>query len=293
MFVYAMHQGADLAPDPIEHVGRALARVAEVDGAIILLPMMRRLLTRVRASFIASVVPVDDAIDFHRLVGHTLFGLSVAHAGAFIFAYTRGHASHFGLAATLRGASGFALLGVFTVMWVCSLSIIRRSSRFELFYFTHLLYIAWLALAIVHAPSFALWVGVPLLAFGVEQIVRRVRRASKARVIAAEALRSGVTRLEIEKPKGREYGAGDYAFLRLPAIAKHEWHPFTISSAPERETLTFHVRSLGNWTSALRRLVESGHGEGALRVRSTGPTARRARTSSNRRTPFSSARASA
>src|SRR5262249_40013876 len=49
---------------------------------------------------------------------------------------------------------------------------------------------------------------------------------------------------------------GDYVFLRIPAIAKHEWHPFTISSAPEQTNLTFHVRSLGNWTSALRHLVE-------------------------------------
>jgi predicted ferric reductase len=44
--------------------------------------------------------------------------------------------------------------------------------------------------------------------------------------------------------------------LRIPEIARHEWHPFTISSAPESDTLTVHVRSLGNWTAALRRRVE-------------------------------------
>ncbi len=27
--------------------------------------------------------------------------------------------------------------------------------------------------------------------------------------------------------------AGDYVFINIPAIAKFEWHPFTISSAPE------------------------------------------------------------
>ncbi len=50
-------------------------------------------------------------------------------------------------------------------------------------------------------------------------------------------------------------------FLRIPAIARHEWHPFTISSAPERTHLGFHIRSLGNWTSALRAHVEQGRGE--------------------------------
>ena len=30
------------------------------------------------------------------------------------------------------------------------------------------------------------------------------------------------------------YRAGDYIFVLIPAIAKYEWHPFTISSAPEQ-----------------------------------------------------------
>ena len=30
------------------------------------------------------------------------------------------------------------------------------------------------------------------------------------------------------------YRAGDYIFVLIPEIAKYEWHPFTISSAPEQ-----------------------------------------------------------
>ena len=44
--------------------------------------------------------------------------------------------------------------------------------------------------------------------------------------------------------------------MRIPAVAQHEWHPFTISSAPSRPELVFHVRALGNWTSELRKRVE-------------------------------------
>ena len=44
-------------------------------------------------------------------------------------------------------------------MWVFALSVIRRSRHFELFYFTHLLYVVWFVLAIVHSPSFLLWAG--------------------------------------------------------------------------------------------------------------------------------------
>jgi len=31
------------------------------------------------------------------------------------------------------------------------------------------------------------------------------------------------------------YKPGDYVFIQIPDIAQYEWHPFTISSAPEME----------------------------------------------------------
>jgi predicted ferric reductase/Ca2+-binding EF-hand superfamily protein len=240
------------------HVGRALGKCADLDGALILVPMLRRLLTRVRASALGRALPIDDAIDLHRILGHALFAVAVAHSAAFVAAYAMGHGSRpaWQVFATSRGATGVALLAVFAVMWGFSLSFVRRSSRFELFYFTHLLYVAWLAIAIAHAPSFLLWAGVPVLGLALEQGMRRARRAPESAVLAAEPLRSGVVRLEVARPPGFAFQAGDYAFLRLPTIAKREWHPFTISSAPERDVLVFHVRSLGNWSGALRRAVE-------------------------------------
>ena len=44
-----------------------------------------------------------------------------------------------------------------------------------------------------------------------------------------------VTHLVISKSVNFKYRPGDYIFLQIPAIAKHEWHPFTISSAPEMQ----------------------------------------------------------
>ena len=68
--------------------------------------------------------------------------------------------------------------------------------------------------------------------------------------------------LELEPPRGFSWSPGDYAFLCIPSIAKHEWHPFTISSAEESGALKFHVRSLGNRTAALRRRVEQNEASG-------------------------------
>ena len=246
---------------PAMQLGRAFATCLDFNGALILIPMLRRLLSRVRATWLGRVLPIDDAVAFHRIVGHTLFGLALAHGACFTLAYLTGHARQ-ALSrlffATLVGATGAALLGVFAVMWVFSLGFVRRSKHFELFYFTHLLYLAWLVLAVAHAPSFLLWAGVPLLAFAVEQVLRLRRRAPASRALRLLPLRSAVTQLEIERPAGFDFAAADYVFLRIPAIARHEWHPFTISSAPEQNLLSLHVRALGNWSQALRRLAESG-----------------------------------
>jgi len=247
--------------DSTMQLGRAFATCLDFNGALILIPMMRRLLSRLRATALGRSLPIDDAVAFHRVVGHTLFGLAIAHGACFTIAYLVGHATHpltrlfF---STLIGATGLALLAVFTVMWVFSLGFVRRSKRFELFYFTHLLYLLWLVLAVVHAPQFLLWAGVPLLGFAVEQALRLRRRAPASRAISLRPLRSAVTELEIERPPGFDFAPSDYVFLRIPAIARHEWHPFTISSAPEHANLSLHVRALGNWSRALRRLAESG-----------------------------------
>jgi predicted ferric reductase/Ca2+-binding EF-hand superfamily protein len=251
---------ASTGQDVRMQLGRALGGLLSFNGGLVLVPVLRRTLTAVRATWLGRVLPLDDAIELHKLVGHVLFALSWLHAIAFTLAFAGGHraASIFEYLAHGRAFTGVLLLCVFSTMWICALPFVRRTRRFELFYFTHLLYVVWLAVALVHAPTFVAWVGAPLVLFVGELIWRLLRRRSASSVIAAEPLRSGVTRLEIAKPEGFTHSPSDYVFVRIPQIAKHEWHPFTISSAPETSTLGLHVRSLGNWTSTLRRRAEEG-----------------------------------
>lgn len=48
-------------------------------------------------------------------------------------------------------------------------------------------------------------------------------------------LSTQVTHLVIKRPQSFHYKPGDYVYLNIPAIAAYEWHPFTISSAPEQQ----------------------------------------------------------
>lgn len=73
-------------------------------------------------------------------------------------------------------------------------------------------------------------------------------------------LPSRVTHLVIKRPPLFDYHAGDYVFINIPAIATYEWHPFTISSAPDQEDyLWLHVRGVGEWTNRLYAYFEAQH----------------------------------
>ena len=67
-----------------------------------------------------------------------------------------------------------------------------------------------------------------------------------------------VTGLIIRKPDNFKYSPGDYVFIKIPAVAQFEWHPFTISSAPEeKDIFTLHIRGVGGWTNRLYDLISS------------------------------------
>ncbi|TRZ05257.1 hypothetical protein HGM15179_021850, partial [Zosterops borbonicus] len=43
---------------------------------------------------------------------------------------------------------------------------------------------------------------------------------------------------------------GQYIFVNCPTISLLEWHPFTLTSAPE-EDFSIHIQVAGNWTEHL------------------------------------------
>lgn len=61
---------------------------------------------------------------------------------------------------------------------------------------------------------------------------------------------SGVLELHMKK-HGFKMGAGQYVFLQCPSVSQLEWHPFTLTSAPEEDYFSVHIRVVGDWTAAL------------------------------------------
>lgn len=63
---------------------------------------------------------------------------------------------------------------------------------------------------------------------------------------------SKVMEVQIKKEKTTTR-AGQYIFLSCPEVSYFQWHPFTLTSAPEEDYISVHIRVVGDFTSALAK----------------------------------------
>ncbi|ROT77418.1 hypothetical protein C7M84_003943 [Penaeus vannamei] len=220
-------------------------------------------------------------VHFHKMAGWTVFFFSILHTlfhlanfvtlsdvtGISVWDYMWDTSLGIGWVGGLANPTGVALLVLLFIIVAFSHRIVRKSGYFEIFYWTHLLSLPFWVLTVLHGPNFWKWLLLPGTAFVMETCLRVAQVCSprgQTTIISASTLPSKVVRLAIRRPKDFEFQPGEYVYLRVPSIARYEWHPFTISSAPEQEDIfTVHIRSVGEWT---RRLYDMFHTEPAAPV---------------------------
>jgi predicted ferric reductase len=120
----------------------------------------------------------------------------------------------------------------------------RRYDGYRMFIWVHKLWIPSMILLIFHSQNvwpFLLW---PLLFMSLEKFIQNRRKRNDVTIVQARMASKDVLaltmRLSNKKYKFR-YKAGQYLFLQCPDISD-EWHPFTITSAPEESSFSCHIR---------------------------------------------------
>jgi NADPH oxidase 5 len=94
-------------------------------------------------------------------------------------------------------------------------------------------------MCIIHAKSFWKWFLIPAIFIFIENFYHRFNKSkrleygSDVKIKTVKLLKSRVTHLVIKRPSNFRFKVGDYINIKVPAIAKHEWHPFYITSPPE------------------------------------------------------------
>lgn len=169
-------------------------------------------------------------------------------------------------AATIRRATAAGLLK--------QLQPIQRHWRqiysHSVFFFTHHLFIVFYVLILIHGYGLEAAIGNPnfykyFLACAPIYLVERFIRDGLAKredlaILKAVTLPGKVTALYIQKPKNWDVKAGMYLFVQIPEISSFEWHPFTITSAPEDPFVSLHIKSAGDWTGDIYKLfLDNNH----------------------------------
>uniref|UniRef100_A0A3B4EXR4 NADPH oxidase 5 n=1 Tax=Pundamilia nyererei TaxID=303518 RepID=A0A3B4EXR4_9CICH len=250
-------------------VAKGCGQCLNFNCTFVMVLMLRRCLTWLRATWVVRVFPLDQNILLHQIVGCAILGFTLVHTAAHAFNFgisthpQSGEYSLWEYLLTTRPGIGWvkgtaSLTGVvlqvlICLMVLCSSTFVRRSGHFEVFYWSHLSYVWVWILLIIHCANFWKWFVVPGLVFVLEKIVGiAVSHMGGLYIVEVNLLPSKVTHLVIKRPQFFQFKPGDYVFINIPVIAKYEWHPFTISSAPEQsDTLWLHIRSLGQWTTRL------------------------------------------
>ncbi|CAB3999131.1 cytochrome b-245 heavy chain-like [Paramuricea clavata] len=308
---------------------RASAAVLNFNCMLILLPVCRNLLSVLRGFKCFGLTKslfrlLDKNLTYHRHIAYTICIFSAIHIGAHVFNFERfvaaweeddeslphqlslfeetqsttllnpiqqkGVDPNTELFKTVAGISGVVITLALILMFTSSTELLRRS-YFEVFWYTHHLFIIFFAGLLVHGfgglvrkqvnvdehdplecqgfvnpqqgcpqPRFEAtgaatwkWVITPLALYFIERCIRYFRSLQNVKVTTVIQHPSNV--IEIRMTKSRFHSeAGQYIFLHCPKISSLEWHPFTLTSCPEEDFFSVHIRTAGDWTDDLAKL---------------------------------------
>ncbi|XP_045400579.1 NADPH oxidase 3 [Lemur catta] len=99
-------------------------------------------------------------------------------------------------------------------------------------------------------PSAWKWVLSPVVLYACERIIRFWRFQQEVVITKVVSHPSRVLELHMKK-RGFKMAPGQYILVQCPAISSLEWHPFTLTSAPQEDFFSVHIREAGDWTKAL------------------------------------------
>ncbi|KAJ2899802.1 hypothetical protein IWW38_000832 [Coemansia aciculifera] len=125
-----------------------------------------------------------------------------------------------------------------------------RRYFFEAFYYIHHLFILHLVLLFIHNQNHLTYkyLSGPLALYCTDRLYRNLRTVfAKSPIRAVIQHPAGVVELRLEK-RIIGHRPGQYVKLCCPSVSLLQWHPVTISSAPEEELLILHFRLAGGWT---------------------------------------------
>ena len=178
------------------------------------------------------------------------------------------------------------------VIWITSLPPIRRK-RFEIFYYTHHLYIVFLLFFLFHGGDrhfYMVFGGVFL--FGLDKLLRIIQSRPQTCILSARVFPCKAIELVVAKDPGKllnhfqlqkhhvklikqfslspifffykyitglKYAPTSIIFMKIPSISRFQWHSFSITSSSniDDNTMSVIIKCGGWWTNSLSDIIHA------------------------------------
>ncbi|KAK9727293.1 hypothetical protein RND81_05G271700 [Saponaria officinalis] len=276
-------------------VAKGAAETLKFNMALILIPVSRRTLTRLRSTFLSKIFPFDDNINFHKMVAagivvgtffHVLMHMTcdfprASYCPQTLFIKYLGpnfnyrQPSYQDLLNSIPGVTGILMVILMGFSFTLATHSFRRNviklpwpflhlAGFNAFWYAHHLFVVVYALLVLHGYFLFLtrewykkttWMYLvfPVALYASERTLTSYHDYNHhVNMLKAVIYTGNVLALYMSKPPNFKYKSGMYLFVKCPEISSFEWHPFSITSAPGDPYLSVHIRTLGDWTTALR-----------------------------------------
>ncbi|KAL2477672.1 Ferric reduction oxidase 7 [Forsythia ovata] len=208
-------------------------------------------------------IPFEHATRYHVWLGHLTMLLFTLHGLFYVIGWAmEGHLiqelmdwKNIGIAIFPGVISLLAGL----LMWVTSLPGLRRIN-FELFFYTHQLYVVFVVFLALHVGDFLFcFAAGGIFLFMLDRFLRFWQSRKTVNVLAARSFPCGTVELVLSKPANLHYNALGWIFLQVRELSWLQWHPFSVSSSPldGKHHLAILIKVLGAWTEKLEKRISS------------------------------------
>jgi len=257
LFTGAMYHYADQGASLAVQIARGGGACLNFNAALVLLPMCKSLHTWLRHTFLFRLFPLNNLTEVHIGIAYAIVAFSGIHILAHFVNYGLTEQALISvLLSTSIGVTGLVLSAVLLAMWYTGH---KRRQHYQGFVKTHYLYAPFLVALLYHGPVFWLWMAPAILVFGADAAHRALVKHRKVEITELRSLSDRVTQVRFKRGRLFPFHPGDYIKVKIPEISSDQWHPFTLSAAPESTRLDVHARNNGDWSGALHNLANQYH----------------------------------
>ncbi|XP_062186235.1 ferric reduction oxidase 7, chloroplastic-like [Phragmites australis] len=206
-------------------------------------------------------IPFEHATRYHVWLGHLTMALFTLHGLFYVISWSmQGRLLEEMLEWKEIGVAnlpGVISLAAGLLMWATSLHPVRKRF-FELFFYTHQLYVVFILFLAFHVGDFIFSISAgAVFLFMLDRFLRFWQSRAKVDIISAASRPCGTVELVFSKPASLRYNALSFVFIQVRELSFLQWHPFSVSSSPMdgRYHMSVLIKVLGSWTEKLRSII--------------------------------------